>query len=162
MSTSTPPRAPRAGARVRPARVARALAVVLVTLAGSGCAGADRLHVEGPAPTARSNGPVYVTDTLGHPLRRPAGFGLTEFSSVTELKWRSWGGDRAVATGRVGGNWCYGACPEDGYPATVVLSRLERRENIAYYTRATVRSSKRLPEVARDELRSVHLFVPED
>ncbi|MFE1173384.1 hypothetical protein [Streptomyces sp. NPDC058773] len=144
----------------KPTALATVCVLVLAAVGCSGCGDPGQLRVEGPAPSpSRARGPVYVPDTLGHPLTRPTGFGLTEFSSVSRLSWRSWGETKAVATGRLRGSWCIPDCG-DGYPATLELSRLERRENVSYYTRATVRSSH-LPPAGSDDLSAVRLPLPE-
>ncbi|MEU9483868.1 hypothetical protein AB0D83_09405 [Streptomyces decoyicus] len=146
----------------KPTAVAAGLALVLAAVGLTGCGNPEQPHVEGPAPRpTQVSGPVYVSDTLGHPLTRPTGFALTEFSSVSRLSWRSWGKPKAVATGRVQGMWCIPHCPAHGYPATVELSRLQRQENVSYYSRAVVRSSHHLPPDQAAKLRDVRLPVPE-
>ncbi|MEJ8649673.1 hypothetical protein WKI65_16670 [Streptomyces sp. MS1.AVA.3] len=146
----------------KPTAVAACLALALTAVGLAGCGNSEQPHVEGPAPSpTQVSGPVYVSDTLGHPLTRPTGFALTEFSSVSRLSWRSWGKPEAVATGRVQGMWCIPHCPAHGYPATVELSRLQRQENVSYYSRAVVRSSPHLPPDQAAELRDVRLPVPE-
>ncbi|MFJ5803802.1 hypothetical protein [Streptomyces decoyicus] len=146
----------------KPTAVATGLALVLTAVGLTGCGNPEQPHVEGPAPSpTQVSGPVYVSDTLGHPLTRPTGFALTEFSSVSRLSWRSWGRPKAVATGRVTGMWCIPHCPAHGYPATVELSRLQHQENVSYYSRAVVRSSHHLPSDQAAELRNVRLPVPE-
>ncbi|MBH1937539.1 hypothetical protein I5Q34_25260 [Streptomyces sp. AV19] len=139
------------------------LVLALTAVGVTGCGSPDRLHVEGPAPsrTREVAGPVYVSDAMGRPLRRPTSFGVTEHTSLFQLRWQSWGGAKATATGRVSGLWCpTDACSESGYPATVELSGLEDYENVAYYTRAGIRSS-RLPPDQAAELREVRLPIPE-
>ncbi|MEU8780936.1 hypothetical protein [Streptomyces sp. NPDC048637] len=145
----------------KPTAVTTVCLLVVTAVGVAGCGSPEQPHVEGPAPSpTQSSGPVYVPDTLGHPLTRPTGFALTEFSSVDRLSWRSWGAAKAVATGRLRGMWCIPHCPAQGYPATVELSRLQNRENVSYYTRATVRSSH-LPPDGADDLSSVRLPLPE-
>ncbi|MGW7366488.1 hypothetical protein ACWGI8_24395 [Streptomyces sp. NPDC054841] len=137
-----------------------AIALALMSAVGAtGCGGPERPEVQGPAPTVSpAPGPVYISDAMGRPLSRPAKFGLTEFTSLTHLRWRNWGQPQAMATGELSGSWCGPKCD---YPGTTVeLTRLVRQENVSYYTRATVRSPKLEPERAA-ELRSVHLYVPE-
>ncbi|WP_405840401.1 hypothetical protein OG528_20810 [Streptomyces platensis] len=145
----------------KPTALVTMCALVLAAVGFSACGNPEQPQVEGPAPSpTQARGPVYVSDSLGHPLTRPTGFGLTEFSSVSQLSWRSWGQEKAVATGRLRGMWCIPHCPDNGWPATVELSRLERRENVSYYTRATVRSAH-LPPRDTDDLSAVRLPLPE-
>lgn len=145
----------------KPTALATCCVLVLAAVGLSGCGDPEQPQVAGPAPSpTQARGPVYVSDTLGHPLTRPTGFGLTEFSSVSRLSWRSWGGEKAVATGRLSGTWCLPRCSGDGYRATLELGRLERRENVSYYTRATVRSAH-LPPADSDDLSAVRLPLPE-
>ncbi|UGY91473.1 hypothetical protein [Streptomyces gobiensis] len=143
-----------------PATVLALMLSLAAVAAAAGCGGPAQPRVEGPAPSAsRAVGPVYVSDpVVGQPLRRPTSFG-TEHTSLSRLSWRSWGKEKAVATGRVTGMWCMPDCAKSGYPATVELSRLVRQENVSYYTRATVRSTRLPPEQAR-ELRDLPLPVP--
>ncbi|MER6842535.1 hypothetical protein [Streptomyces platensis] len=145
----------------KPTALATLCVLVLAAVGLSGCGDPGEPQVEGPAPSpSKARGPVYVPDTMGHPLTRPTGFGLTEFSTVSRLSWRSWGGEKAAATGRLGGTWCLPQCDGDGYPATLELSGLQRRENVSYYTRATVRSAH-LPPRDTDDLSAVRLPLPE-
>ncbi|MEE1754456.1 hypothetical protein [Streptomyces sp. SP18CS02] len=76
---------------------------------------------------------------------------ITEHSTLRQLRWASWGGETAVATGRLTGMWCVPDCGQ-GYPATVELTRLERLENVGYYTRASVRA----PDVRQDSAENLH------
>ncbi|MFI0715433.1 hypothetical protein ACH4SK_33390 [Streptomyces inhibens] len=145
----------------KPTAVATVFVLALTAVGTAGCGSPEQPHIEGPAPSpTQALGPVYVSDSEAHPLSRPTSFGLTEFTGVSQLSWRSWGTAKAVATGRVSGNWCIPHCPADGYPATVELTRLQRHENVSYYTRAVVRSSHLPPDQAA-ELRRVRLPVPE-
>ncbi|MFH8369349.1 hypothetical protein [Streptomyces sp. NPDC018031] len=142
------------------ALLALALALAPAVAGTTGCGGPDRPHVEGPAPRpGRAAGPVYVSDVLGHPLRRPTELAVTEHTSLSGLGWRSWGRSRAVATGRVYGTWCMPGCPSSGYRATVELTGLRRQENVSYYTRATVRSAH-LPAEQAAGLRRLALPAP--
>ncbi|GAB7032470.1 hypothetical protein AB0G35_03540 [Streptomyces sp. NPDC021749] len=145
----------------KPTAVAALSVVALAAVGTVGCGGPATPHTEGAAPRpTRVSGPVYVSDTMGHPLSRPTRIGLTEFSTLTGLTWRSWGGPKAVATGRLSGTWCLPRCSDSGYRATVELSGLVRQENVSYYSRAAVRSSH-LPPEDSDDLSAVHLPVPE-
>lgn len=144
----------------RPTAVAVAFTLALVSAVGvAGCGGAERPQVQGPAPTASpANGPVYASDTMGRPLVRPANFPYSEFAGLTHMKWRNWGQPKAVGTGELTASFC---SPKCDYPtATIELTRLERHENVSYYTLATLRSPKLDPEDAIDVGR-VHLYVPE-
>ncbi|MBX9421230.1 MULTISPECIES: hypothetical protein [Streptomyces] len=145
----------------KPTAAGTAAALALLLAVGStGCGGPQQPKVQGPAPTrSPAAGPVYVSDAMGHPLSRPATFPLTEFTVLSDLKWRDWGQPKAVATGTVSGLWCTD-CGPTGHPATVEVSGLRRQENVSYYTRATVRSSH-LPSEETDDLTGVPLPVPE-
>jgi hypothetical protein len=54
-------------------------------------------------------------------LQRPEGLTLSEFSSAADLEWESWGGDSAVATGRISGMFCESGCEGEAYEVTLVL-----------------------------------------
>ncbi|NJQ05726.1 hypothetical protein [Streptomyces lonarensis] len=146
--------------RRRPAATAVSLAVAALALAGgSGCAADPGPHVEGPAPAVdRDSRPLYVSDAAGEPLQRPERFAVTEFTSLTGLRWESWGESSARATGRVAGTWCLPEC-EGGYAATVELSAPAVRERVAYYTRVTV-DAEGLPPGHAAELAGLRLYAP--
>ncbi|MFE0173739.1 hypothetical protein ACFWZ2_15590 [Streptomyces sp. NPDC059002] len=138
-----------------------ALAAVLV----GGCGGPDGLKVEGPAlRPSKVTGPVYVADAMGQPLQRPTVVGLTEFVTVSGLKWRDWGGPTARASGKLSGQWCLPGCAKKPYEATLTLSGLERQERVAYYRRATVEPKRpeELPaEAVNVQFQGIRLSVPE-
>ncbi|MFI9203460.1 hypothetical protein [Streptomyces sp. NPDC053048] len=126
-----------------------------------GCADPGGLEVAGPAhsPTA-TPGPVHVVEGPGRPaLRRPASFEIGDSVRLTGLRWRTWGGPTAEATGEVSGNWCAPACRETPYRARVTLGGLVRQERSAYYGRAVV-AAEGLPPEQQDELSDLRLFVP--
>ncbi|MEU0659452.1 hypothetical protein [Streptomyces lavendulocolor] len=85
-------------------------------------------------------------------------FPVTEHSTLRRLRWSSWGGETAVATGRLTGMWCIPECGE-GFPASVELTGLLRLENVGYYTRASVRAPGVRPDSAED-LSDLHLGHP--
>lgn len=138
------------------------LAVVAVLV--SGCSGPQGLHVQGPAISpSKVSGPVYVADAQAQPLRRPTAIGLTEFVTVSELRWGSWGDGTAHATGKLSGMWCLPECGEKPYEVNVTLSALEKQERVAYYRRATVEPvhPEDLPKNAVNvQLRGIRLSVP--
>ncbi|MEU7582351.1 hypothetical protein AB0B50_32745 [Streptomyces sp. NPDC041068] len=137
----------------------------LVAVLVGGCSEPRGLHVEGPAlEPSKVTGPVYLADALGEPLQRPTKVGLTEFVTLTDLKWKDWGGPTARATGKVGGEWCLPGCADKPYDATLTLSGLERQERVAYYRRATVEPKKpeELPAAAVNvQFQGIRLSVPE-
>ncbi|MDG4862067.1 hypothetical protein P8605_28395 [Streptomyces sp. T-3] len=136
----------------------------LLAVAVSGCDGPQGLHVQGPAISpSKVSGPVYVADSMGQPLRRPTAIGLTEFVTVSELRWGSWGEGTAHATGMLSGQWCLPGCAEKPYEVKVTLSGLEKQERVAYYRRATVEPvhPEELPKSAvKVQLQGIRLSVP--
>ncbi|MEU1310302.1 hypothetical protein ABZ419_15590 [Streptomyces cinnamoneus] len=140
---------------------ATALAAGLLGGLLCGCADPGGLKVAGPAPTASATaGPVYVTEGPGKPaLRGPASLEIGGSVRLTDLRWRSWGGATAEATGGVAGAWCLPGCRDTPYRARVVLSGVVRQERSAYYGRAAVVADG-LPPEQSDELRGLRLFVP--
>ncbi|SFC24446.1 hypothetical protein [Streptomyces aidingensis] len=147
----------------RPRRPTAALLATLLA-ATAGCAGpfgADGgVRVEGAAPTARPHtGPVYVSDPAAQPLRRPERFGITEFVSLSRLRWESWDEPVAFAEGMVAGTWCLPDCLAEPYPATVELRDPVPVEAVYYYSRATVRSPD-LPAELAGELLDFPLNIP--
>ncbi len=140
---------------------AAALAAGLLCGLLCGCADPGGLKVAGPAHTPTPTaGPVYVVEGPGRPpMRGPASLEIGGSVSLTDLRWRSWGGSTAEATGAVGGGWCKQACKDTPYKARVTLSGVVRKDRSAYYSRATVVAEDLPPEQQRD-LRDLWLFVP--
>ncbi len=140
-----------------------ALALSGVVLLGA-CGRPDGLDVRGPAISpSPQKGPVYVADSMGQPLRRPTSVGLSELVTVSELKWSSWGGSAAVASGKLSGPWCLPGCGTKPYDVTVTLSGLQQQERVAYYRRASVVpvDPEKLPPVAMNvQLQAIRLMVP--
>ncbi|GHF64473.1 hypothetical protein GCM10010218_52540 [Streptomyces mashuensis] len=135
--------------------------VVPLGLLLCGCADPGGLRVTGPAesPVAGTL-PVEVVAGPGQPpVRRPASFVIGGSVRLAGLRWLSWGGPRAEATGEVSGDWCAPACGEKPYPARVVFAGLVRQDRFAYYGRAEVRAEGVPPEQHR-ELRNLRLYVP--
>ena len=131
--------------------------MLATVLLAAGCGAYQGVRVEGPAPTgAAETRTVYVLDEMGNPLQRPRDLALTEFSSLNRLRWTSWGGATATATGEVSGTWS-----EHAYPAKVTLTGLELRERSAYYGRAEVEAPG-LPADQAAELRDLKLLLPPD
>ncbi|WP_436764824.1 hypothetical protein [Streptomyces sp. URMC 123] len=141
----------------------RALALGVVLGCACACAEPGGLRVEGPAvsPSPRTR-PVFVADMSGHPAQRPAVLRLTERVTLSQLRWRSWGGDSAEAVGSAGGDWCLPDCRERPQPVKLRLSGMVRQERLGYYTRAGVVSDAvaGLPPELAGELRDVRLRIP--
>ncbi|MEU2869818.1 hypothetical protein ABZ769_11515 [Streptomyces olivoreticuli] len=140
-----------------------ALALALGLLGAlCGCAEPGGLKVTGPAPSpSPGTGAVYVSEGAGLPaLRRPAAFTASGTVRLTGLRWSTWGGATAEATGKVGGTWCAPACSTTPYAARVTLGGLVRQDRSAYYSRATVDVAG-LSAEQRAELRDLRLHVPQ-
>ncbi|MGW0868646.1 hypothetical protein [Streptomyces sp. NPDC002611] len=58
----------------------------------------------------------------GHAERRPANLVLSEFTSISKVKWQQWGAKKAVGTGEVTGNWCLETCLDKPLKGTITLS----------------------------------------
>ncbi|WP_199548036.1 hypothetical protein [Streptomyces sp. N35] len=152
---------------VRSRRVLRVLSAAVAACGVAllmACGRPDGLHVQGPAISpSPQKGPVYVADAMGQPLRRPTSVGLSELVTVSDLKWSSWGGSTAVATGKLGGAWCLPGCEKELYDVTVTLSGLQQQERVAYYRRASVvpdDPAKLPPEAVKVQLQAIRLTVP--
>ncbi|MEU4210208.1 hypothetical protein AB0F13_09470 [Streptomyces sp. NPDC026206] len=141
---------------------AAALAAGLLCGLLCGCADPGGLKVAGPAHTPTPTAaPVYVAEGPDRPpLRGPASLVIGDSVRLSGLRWRSWGGPTAEATGEVAGGWCGQACRDKPYKATVTLSGVIRQDRSAYYGRATVVAGGLPPEQHR-ELRDLRLFVPQ-
>ncbi|WP_157878815.1 hypothetical protein [Streptomyces sp. CT34] len=125
-----------ATATVRTTGAVAAGAVLLV----SGCAGPDGLlRDEGPAATRSTRaGSVYAADGTGRPLQRPDSLPLGETAWLTGLRWTSWGGPTALASGGLSADWCAPECFRRPYDVKVTLSGLQRLPDFAYYSSAGV------------------------
>ncbi len=150
-----------------------ALAAGLLNSLLCGCADPGGLKVSGPAVTPNATpGPVYVAEGPGRPsLRRPATLDAGRSVRLADLRWRSWGGPTAEATGVVlPGDWCGGVCrdaktPSAGgaagrtYKVRVTLGGLVRQDRSFYYGMAAV-VVEGYPASQPDALRDLRLFVP--
>ncbi|WP_189305278.1 hypothetical protein [Streptomyces albospinus] len=148
-----------ATATVRAAGAAVAAGAVLLV---SGCAGPDGLlRDEGPAvaPATRS-GSVYAADGTGRPLQRPDSLPLGDAARLTGLRWTSWGGPTALASGGLSADWCAPECFRTPYEVKVTLSGLQRLPDFAYYSSAGVVAPQVRGEQAA-ELGRVSLHLPE-
>ncbi|SDL05946.1 hypothetical protein [Streptomyces indicus] len=149
---------------VRSRWVLRAAAAAAGLVLLGACGRPEGLHVQGPAISpSPQKGPVYVADSMGQPLRRPTSVGLSELVTVSGLKWHSWGGPAAEASGKLSGPWCLPGCAEKPYDVTVTLSGLQQQERVAYYRRATVvpDDPAALPaEAVKVQLQAIRLNVP--
>jgi hypothetical protein len=58
-------------------------------------------------------------------LQKPEALTLSEFSSAADLHWEAWGGDSAVATGRISGMFCESGCEGAAYEVTLILCEVE-------------------------------------
>lgn len=140
------------------------LAAALLGATLCGCADPGGLKVTGPAssPAASVAGPVWISEGAGQPpVRRPASFDISDSVRLTGLRWKSWGGATAEATGEVSGGWCAPACRDRPYPVGVTLGGLVRRGGSGYYSRAVVEAAG-LPPAQQKELRDLRLHVPKD
>ncbi|MCC3775572.1 hypothetical protein [Streptomyces sp. UNOB3_S3] len=140
---------------------ATALAAGLLGVLLCGCSEPGGLQDAGPAqPPTALTGPVYAVEGPGKPsLRRPASFEAGESVRLTGLRWLSWGGPAAEATGEASGGWCLPACRARSYPAKVTFAGLVRKDRSAYYGRAVVVVDG-LPPGQHNELRDLRLYVP--
>ncbi|MFI1969685.1 hypothetical protein [Streptomyces cinnamoneus] len=156
---------------------AAALIVGLLNATLCGCADAGGLKVSGPglSPTP-SAAPVFVAEAAGRPpLSRPAAFAPNDSVRLFDLRWRSWGGAIAEATGALAGAWCEPGCRDDPHPVRVTLSGLVRQDRSAYYSRAAVvfdtgtsggsaadpRPPAGITPKSRSALGDLRLFVPQ-
>ncbi|MGK5637663.1 hypothetical protein ACSNOK_04990 [Streptomyces sp. URMC 126] len=127
----------------------------------TGCAEPGGLEVSGPARTPVPAAlPVHVSEGPGRPgVSRPATFEVAGVVRLTRLRWRSWGGPAAEATGTVTGPWCAPACGDRPREARVRFSGRVGQDRHSYYSRVSVLVDG-LPGGQYDELRDLRLFVP--
>ncbi|MFI1255722.1 hypothetical protein ACH4U6_18355 [Streptomyces netropsis] len=139
-----------------------ALAGGLLGVSLCGCADPGGLKVSGPAQSPSvTSGPVFVAQAGPKPrLRRPESFDIGKDVTLTGLRWRTWGGPTAEATGEVAGARCAPACRDKPVKAEITFTGLVRHDRVGYYSRATV-SARGLPPEQREELRDLRLLVPQ-
>ena len=110
----------------------RVCATVVVLVAGCGSA---------PTDTTPET-PVYVLNfrasERGRADQRPANLVLSEFSTMSEVTWRTWGPTRATGAGKLSGTWCLPECADAPYDATVTLSSVTPVKGKGYFGRYTV------------------------
>ncbi|MEV4293976.1 hypothetical protein [Microbispora rosea] len=86
--------------------------------------------------------PVYVLNLQnserGRAEQRPANLVLSEFSTMSEVTWRTWGPTRATGAGRISGTWCLPECADAPYAATVTLSSVVPVKGKGYFSRYAV------------------------
>ncbi|MFF0578135.1 hypothetical protein [Streptosporangium saharense] len=152
-------------------KIMKAVAVTLLGLVTVACAtacGGDgtreaMAHGLSPSDTEPVShdvpqvGRVYVINLYGaeegRPDRRPANLVASEFSSLKEITWRSWGPDRAVGDGRLSGMWCLPGCQAKPYEATITLSKARKVGGKRYFTKFDIDGDFPRPTSSDDTLR---------
>ncbi|MEU8780937.1 hypothetical protein [Streptomyces sp. NPDC048637] len=83
---------------------------------------------EHTASVARTSSTPYVMNHYGEENadhgkaeRSPEKLVLSEFTSASDLNWK-WGTQKAVATGKITGNWCLETCQDKPLKGTLTLS----------------------------------------
>ncbi|ARF53614.1 hypothetical protein [Streptomyces gilvosporeus] len=115
-----------------PRTTTRKKAAIAAGLAATAALGALATAQAADASTATAAAPAttpYVVNHYGeqnadkgHPERSPKNLVLSEFTSAGGLHWQQWGAKKAVATGKITGNWCLDTCLDKPLKATVTLS----------------------------------------
>ncbi|MBB0244619.1 hypothetical protein FNQ90_11020 [Streptomyces alkaliphilus] len=109
---------------------------------GTGEAAEGNTGTEGatgtPAPDPASPDDPLVFNYFGaedgRADRAPDNLVLTEFSTLNEVTWESWGEEQAVGNGLLSGTWCLPECLDDPFPARVVLTDPEEINGDPYFT----------------------------
>ncbi|GLW23466.1 hypothetical protein DI270_001105 [Microbispora triticiradicis] len=118
-------------------RLATTVTKLAVAVLGAGVSGCGASQA---GPVAET--PVYVLNLQGseqgRPDQRPAILVLSEFTTISEVTWHSWGPTRAVGAGRLSGTWCLPACENAPYEATVTLSNVTPVRGKGYFSRYAV------------------------
>lgn len=128
MATHTPLRS-RARRTVALARLTAVGVVAAVCAAGFGA--------ETQAAT-----PIYIQDITSVPKIKPSRIVLTNHAAVSRLRWSSYGGTRATATGKLNLVQCEPTCaegPSVKYGARITVSAPRTCEEKRYYTKIRVR-----------------------
>ncbi|MFD0886613.1 hypothetical protein ACFQ08_18865 [Streptosporangium algeriense] len=101
-------------------------------------------------------GQVYVMNLYGaeegRPARRPANLVASEFSTLKEITWRSWGPEKAVGGGSLSGTWCLPGCRTKPYEATITLSRARKIGEKRYFTKFDIAGDFPRPDSSEDTL----------
>ncbi|MBB2909172.1 hypothetical protein FHS43_000418 [Streptosporangium becharense] len=101
-------------------------------------------------------GPVHVFNLYGaeegRADRRPANLVLSEFSSMRDVVWRTWGPRRAAGRGLLSGTWCMPGCLAEPYAATVELGAVREIGGKRFFTRFAADGDFPHPESPADTL----------
>ncbi|GAA1300027.1 hypothetical protein Psi02_21910 [Planotetraspora silvatica] len=96
--------------------------------------------------------PIYVLNfhgaEEGRSDQRPGDLTVSEFSTLNQVVWQSWGPTRAAGAGKLTGTWCLPACMDNPYEATVTLSNVSPVRGKGYFTKYEI--TARVPEDQRD------------
>ncbi|GLW99608.1 hypothetical protein [Microtetraspora sp. NBRC 16547] len=126
-------------------RLPAALALAALCLAAACTSQAPRT-----APTEEPQ--IYVLnlygDENGRSDQRPQALVLSEFSTVSGMRWQSWGPSRAVGVGRLSGTWCLPQCQDRPYDATVTLSAVVPFKGNGYFTKYAIKA--KLPAAQKE------------
>ncbi|WP_433250557.1 hypothetical protein ACQPYK_04370 [Streptosporangium sp. CA-135522] len=99
---------------------------------------------------------VYVFNLYGaeegRADQRPANLVASEFSSLRELNWSTWGPEKAVGRGRLSGTWCLPGCLAEPYTATITLGAVRKVRGKKYFTRFGIDGDFPKPEEPADTL----------
>ncbi|GAA4561430.1 hypothetical protein [Planotetraspora kaengkrachanensis] len=97
--------------------------------------------------------PVYVLNfhgaEEGRSDQRPGDLTLSEFSTLSQVVWQSWGPTRATGAGKLSGTWCLPGCMDRPYEATVTLSNVSPVKGKGYFTKYEIVAL--VPEDQRDK-----------
>jgi hypothetical protein len=86
--------------------------------------------------------PIYIQDITSVPKIKPSRIVLTNHAAVSRLRWSSYGGTRATATGKLNLVQCEPTCAEGTslkYRARITVSAPRTCEEKRYYTKIRVR-----------------------
>ncbi|GAA4589015.1 hypothetical protein GCM10023194_42120 [Planotetraspora phitsanulokensis] len=97
--------------------------------------------------------PVYVLNfhgaEEGRSDQRPGDLTLSEFSTLNQVVWQSWGPTKAAGSGKLTGTWCLPGCMDRPYEATVTLSNVSPVKGKGYFTKYEITAP--VPEELREK-----------
>jgi len=152
----------------RPQRIKTALGAGLAAIAVLGTIATAQSANAAPAqhPAKATGSAPYVINHFGEEHadkgkaeRSPANLVLSEFTSAQDLHWKQWDAKKAVATGKVTGNWCLETCLDKPLKATLTLSDPKTVHGKKVYSSFTLKLADGAGKYDSEDLNGKHALA---